>query len=195
MSQCSSSNLARRVCRRPAQPIISCIFYVTAPHPSATPAPLCHALPIGIQRLMPTDVIHSFDHMASHRKSQSKDISEAAKKKKRVHKQQSSEHAGVAKKDTDSRLRICSRVALFSVCWMITALSLKLVLEPSLEGKIFDIFVQVLFCVWTLAVFDISICCKSPARWFVVHALGNFIIVYFSIADTVSCTASLRFSV
>lgn len=131
--------------------------------------------------------------MASHRKSQSKDISEAAGSLQ--HKQQSSEYAGVAKKDTDSRLRICSRVALFSVCWMITALSLKLVLEPSLEGKIFDIFVQVLFCVWTLAVFDIAICCKSPARWFIVHALGNFIIVYFSIADTVSCTASLHFSI
>jgi hypothetical protein len=175
-----------QTCATDYQLYILCI----APHPSAAPA--LHALPIGIQRLMPTDVIHSFDHMASHRKSQSKDISEAAGSLQ--HKQQSSEHAGVAKKDNDSRLRIFSRVALFSVCWMITALGLKLVLEPSLEGKIFDIFVQVLFCVWTLAVFDISICCKSPARWFIVHALGNFIIVYFSIADTVSCTASLRSS-
>jgi hypothetical protein len=95
--------------------------------------------------------------------------------------------ADVERKETASRMSICKRIALFSTCWMIIAFCLKLFLEPSLEGKIYDIFVQVLLCVLILFTFDVIICCKSLARWFILHALGNFIVVYFSINDTVRC--------
>ncbi len=98
----------------------------------------------------------------------------------------SQEVGGNVTKETASPANICTRVALFSACWMSIAFCLKLFLEPSLEGKIFDIFVQVLFCVLTLAIADVLLCRSSPARWFILHAFGNFIIVYFSIADTVN---------
>lgn len=92
---------------------------------------------------------------------------------------------GVVKKETASRASIFGRVALFSACWMIVAVSLKLFLEPSLEGKIFDIFVQVQFCILALALFDVLLSFNSPARWFLIHAFGNFVVVWFSISDTV----------
>ena len=92
---------------------------------------------------------------------------------------------GVVKKETASRASIFGRVALFSACWMIVAVSLKLFLEPSLEGKIFDIFVQVQFCTLALALFDVLLSFNSPARWFLIHAFGNFVVVWFSISDTV----------
>jgi hypothetical protein len=114
---------------------------------------------------------------------------------KTSHKSQerSSEKAACAAgKEIASRMSIFGRVAVFSAFWMTIAFCLKLFLEPSLEGKIFDIFVQILFCFLTLAMFDILLCCKSPARWFILHALGNFIIVFFSITDTVRRSRSIR---
>ena len=68
---------------------------------------------------------------------------------------------------------------------MIVAVSLKFILEPSLEGKIFDIFVQVQVCIVALALFDVLLSFNSPARWFLIHAFGNFVVVWFSISDTV----------
>ena len=96
---------------------------------------------------------------------------------------------GNVTKENASPANICARVALFSAFWMGLAFCLKLFLEPSLEGKIFDIFVQVLICVLTLAAVDVLLCRSSPARWFIVHAFGNFIIVFFSITDTVRVTS------
>jgi len=91
---------------------------------------------------------------------------------------------GSVKKETASRTSIFGRVALFSACWMIVAVSLKFILEPSLEGKIFDIFVQVQVCIVALALFDVLLSFNSPARWFLIHAFGNFVVVWFSISDT-----------
>lgn len=68
---------------------------------------------------------------------------------------------------------------------MFIALCLKFFVESFVAGQIFDIFVQILFCVLTLMILDVLLCCNSPARWFMLHAFGNFIVVYFSISDTI----------
>jgi hypothetical protein len=104
----------------------------------------------------------------------------------------SKEIAGIERKETASRVSIFGRVALFSAFWMAAAVCLKFLLEPSLEGKVFDIFVQVLLCVLTLMILDVLLCCNSPARWFMLHAFGNFIIVYYSISDTVRRTSDMQ---